>query len=261
MRFVTEKHRELITSVNDLVNFLVGEDLSAKKSKATFTLAKARELQASVSKQDCPEWLTLLILWLSNFSSNSWTQTQLINHLITKIDQVRNHKWIFENPSQASFNFDAIFEHYKSQSKLSELFDEIIKILEGIQGSGEVDSVSMMTALGKVIATLKKNKDGSYLSINSAWAFLVSFLQNYMWAELSKVPVLGTAMDALRETIEKTGEEIFKVHNEVQTEMEKRVEAEVEGLKGKTDFQFIGYDKSGMHLPRIPHSPSVNETA
>ena len=139
---------------------------------------------------------------------------------------------------------------------MTELFDEIIKILEEIEASGEVDSLTMITALGKVIATIKKNKAGSYFAINSAWSFLTTFLKNYMWAELSEIPVLGTAMKALEKTIKETNEEMYKVHNQVQEEMARTVEDEVKGLKNKTSFKFLGYDKSGGIISENTSSPS-----
>ncbi|WP_447555585.1 hypothetical protein [Vreelandella sp. EE22] len=261
MRFVTEKHQELIKSLDELVNNLVGEKLESKKTKAKVSLQKANDLKASISQQDCPSWLPSLIQGLGNFVSGQWNQSHLISHLIKNIELIRGNKWVFDNPSESAFDFDSIFEHYKSQSRLPELFEEIIKILEEIQGSGEVDSVAMMTALGKVIATLKKNKNGSYFSINSAWSFLMSFLKNYMWAELAKVPVLGTAMEALEKTISETNEEMFKVHSDVQSEMKRVVESEVKALKQKTDFRFAGYDKHGGEIPSLEFKPAVDESA
>lgn len=259
MRFVAEKHNELIKSLDDLVNVLVTEDIEAKKSTANVSLTKANELKSSISQQDCPAWLPPLIQGLQCFSNDTWRQTNLIAHLIRHIAQIKAHAWVFANPSESAFDFDSIFEHYKSQSRLSELFDEIIKILEQIQDSSEIDSVAMMAALGKVIATLKQNKKGSYFSINSAWSFLVSFLKNYMWAELSKLPVLGSAMEALEKTIQETNEEMFKLHSEIQSEMKNIVETEVKGLQKKTEFQFIGYDKAGVNLPRIESNSMINE--
>ncbi len=233
MRFVIEKHQELIKSLDELVKNLVGEKLESKKAKANFSLQKANDLKASISQQDCPTWLPPLIQGLGYFVNGPWNQSDLIIHLIKNIEAIRGHKWIFDNPSESAFDFDSIFEHYKSQSRLPELFEEIIKILEEIQSSGEVDSIAMMTALGKVISTLKKNKNGSFFSINSAWSFLISFLKNYMWVELAKVPVLGSAMEALEKAISETNEEMFKVHSEVQSEMKRVVETEVKALKKK----------------------------
>jgi len=261
MRFVTEKHQELIASLDDLVTNLVGEKLESKKEKANFSLQKANDLKAAISQQDCPPWLPPLIQGLTYFFNGQWKQSNLITHLIKNIEIIRGNKWVFDNPSESAFDFDSIFEHYKSQSRLPELFEEIIMILEEIQSSGEVDSVAMMTSLGKVISTLKKNKNGSYFSINSAWSFLISFLKNYMWAELAKVPVLGTAMGALEKTINETNEEMFKVHSEVQSEMRRVVETEVKALQKKTDFKFAGYDRHGGEIPSLEFKPKVNENA
>ncbi|MDH0448135.1 MULTISPECIES: hypothetical protein [unclassified Shewanella] len=258
MRFVKEKHKELIESLNELVNHLVGEKLEVKKSKADVALTKSNDLKASISQQDTPDWLPSLIDALQRFKSGSWNQTHLINHLITYQKKIKEHVWIFDNPSEQAFDFDAIFQHYKSESRLSELFSEIVTILEQIQNSGEVDSVSMMSALGKVIATLKQNQDGSYFSINSAWSFLVSFLKNYMWSELSKIPVLGSAMEALEKTIKETNEEMFRVHNNVQASMRELVEAEVKGLVNKSSFSFVGYDKTGLQLPNLDNPLKID---
>ncbi|WP_231613600.1 hypothetical protein [Pseudoalteromonas sp. SCQQ13] len=259
MRFVTEKHQELIKTLDELVVALVGEKLEGKKNKGKEALTKANDLKASISKQDSPAWLPSLIQGLNHFQGNSWKQTHLIDHLIKNINQIKSHKWVFENPTDTAFDFDSIYEHYKAESRLPELFNDIVRILEEIQASGELDSLVMIKGLGKVIATLKKNKDGSYFSINGAWEFLITFLQNYMWGELSKIPVLGTAMEALEKTIKETNEEMFKVHANVQTEMENVVETEIKGLKNKSSFKFLAYDKTGAQLS-APKSLSVSES-
>lgn len=261
MRFVTEKHHELISSLDQLVKELVGENLDAKKKRASFSSQKAGDLKASISQQDCPSWLIQLAKALEYFNQGHWKQADLIAYLIKNIEIVREYKWAFDIPAESAFDFDSIFEHYKSQSRLPELFEEIIRILEEIQGSGEVDSVAMMAALGKVIATLKKSKNGSYFSINSAWSFLISFLKNYMWGELAKVPVLGTALEALEKTIREANEEMFKLHSEVQAEMQRVVESDVKALKAKADFKFANYDRHGGQIPYLESRAAFNENA
>jgi len=249
MRFVTEKHQELIKILDELVVSLVGENIENKKKIGQLSLIKANDLKASISQQDSPKWLPSLIAGLQYFQGNTWKQTNLIGHLINNINQIKKHKWVFENPADTAFDFDSIFEHYKAESRLPELFNDIVKILEEIQASGELDSLVMVKGLGQVIATLKKSKDGSYFSLNGAWDFLITFLQNYMWGELAKIPVLGSAMEALEKTIKETNEEMFKVHSNVQAEMKKVVELEIKGLKNKSSFKFLEYDKTGAQLP------------
>lgn len=261
MRFVTEKHKQLIESLDNLVNTIAGEKLDAKKIKADDSLVKATDLKGSISAQDCPQWLPALITGLQHFKGGTWNQQHLISHLINNLNLIKNYKWIFETTSETGFDFDSIFQHYKSQSRLPELFAQIIKILEEIRESGQVDSVSMISALEKVIATLKKNKNGSYFSVHSAWSFLLSFLKNYMWGELSKIPVLGTALEALEKTIQEMDEEMVKVQNEVQGEMKKMVETEIRGLTNKSEFRFMSYNKSGSQLLSTTTGDGINESA
>jgi len=260
MRFVTEKHQELIKALDNLVQSLVSEDLNSKKALAQIAFQKANDLKSAVSSQDCPSWLPSLIDGLNYFNTGEWAQGNLIDHIIRNITPIKGHAWIFEDQSKTAFDFDSIFEHYKSESKLPELFDEIIRILEEIEACGEIDSLAMISALDKVISTIKKNKDGSYFSLNSAWAFLISFLKNYMWGELSKIPILGTALEALEKTIKETNEEMFKVHSQVQKEMARTVEVEVKGLKDKASFKFIGYDKANAIIHENPASLTHGQT-
>lgn len=259
MRFVMEKHKDVISSLDQLVQALVGENAPNKVAKAEDALKKSKDLQSAISKQDSPAWLPGLIQGLHYYVSKSWNQTNLINHLIENIAIIKQHKWTFENAEEKSFDFDSIYEHYKSESRIPELFDEIIKILEEIQSSGEIDSRTMTAALGKVLATLKQNRNGSYFSLNSAWEFLISFLKNYMWSELSKLPMLGSAMEALEKTIKETNEEMFKVHSAIEKEMSNVVESEIKGLKGKSAFPFISYDRSGVAISNTTERLTVNQ--
>jgi hypothetical protein len=259
MRFVTEKHKEVVLSLDQLVKALVGENAQNKVAKAEDALKKARDLQSAISKQDSPAWLPSLVQGLHHYVTKSWNQQHLINHLIDNVANIKQHEWAFVNAEEKAFDFDSIYEHYKSESRIPELFDEIINILEEIEASGEIDSLTMITALGKVLATLKQNRNGSYFSLNSAWEFLVSFLKNYMWSELSKLPMLGSAMEALEKTIKETNEEMFKVHSSIEKEMSNVVETEIKGLKGKSAFPFISYDRSGAKLSDNIEKLTVNQ--
>ena len=258
MRFVTEKHKDVILCLDQLIQALVGENALNKVAKAEEALKKSKDLQSAISKRDSPVWLAGLIQGLHSYVSKNWNQTHLINLLIENIATVKQHKWAFENAEEKAFDFDSIYEHYKSESRIPELFDEIIKILEEIQLSGEIDSRTMTTALGKVLVTLKQNRNSSYFSLNSAWEFLISFLKNYMWIELSKMPMLGSAMEALEKTIKKTNEEMFKMHSAIEQEMSNVVESEIKGLRGKSAFPFISYDRSGLALVNTSESLTVN---
>lgn len=249
IRLVKEKDSALRAAADQLLQDLVSDDSTRKKTSAEKTLQLASDLRAVLSQSDIPAWLNDTINYLENFTKGFWHAQSFIAHFIRIKWKLDNHHWQFDQVTDVAFDFDSIFEHYKKDSRLPELFDEIILILEEIEASGEVDSLSMINALAKVIATIRKSKDGSYFSLNSAWEFLLSFLNNYMWGELSKLPVLGTALEALSKTIQEANEEMFKVHKAVQDEMVRSVAAEVKALSNKSAFSFMEYNRNGHLLP------------
>lgn len=248
LRLIKEKHQRLIAVSDALMRALTEEDPNNKKAVAKVALQAARDLQALLSSRDIPYWLNNLVQFYTAFSEGQCSGFDLLKNFIPLKPALEAHGWTFAESSEVAFDFDSIFAHFKSESRLPELFDQIIRILEEIESSGEIDSITMLRSLGKVIATIKRSKDGSYFSLNSAWEFLLNFLKNYMWGELSKIPILGTALEALERTIKETNEEMFKLHQQVQEEMNRTVEAEVKALKNKSSFQFVAYDKNGRFL-------------
>lgn len=254
-RLVQEKHSSLVASANTLLREVAGDDPNEKKSCAEKTLQTASDLRAVLSTNDVPAWLYDTIRTVSNFTTGSWSAKEFLPNFVGVKMQMDGHRWLFDQVTEVAFDFDAIFEHYKKESRLPELFDDIVRLLEEIESSGEVDSVSMLRALGKVIATIKKCKDGSYFSLISAWEFLLSFLSNYMWGELSKLPLLGAALEALGKTIKDADEEMFKVHKQVHEELVRTVTTEVKALTNKSNFPFVTYDRNG-HL--FPH-PEIRQ--
>ncbi|KGH27922.1 hypothetical protein [Comamonas testosteroni] len=245
LRLLNQKHSQLVSELNNLLRALSAENPDRKKVVAENMLQASKDLKATLSNSDVPDWLTNTIIYLGHFLQGAHSSFDLLSGIIKVKSQIESHRWKFEKDDESAFDFDSIFEHYKNESRLPDLFNQIVKILEEIEQSGEIDSVTMIKALGKLIATFKASKDGSYFAINSAWEFLMSFLKNYMWAELAKIPVLGTALEALEKTIKETNEEMFNLHQKVQASMSQAVESEVKALKDKAKFGFIGYNKNG----------------
>lgn len=259
-RMIREKHGALIKASIQMLRAITGENEAEKKAKAQQMLENANSLRAVISTDDVPNWLAQAIGNLSQYIDNRRDSYNFLNHHIQVKSQMEAHTWVFEEQSQAAFDFDSIYEHFKKESRLPELFDQIVNILEEIESSGQIDSVTMLKSLGKVIATIKRGKDGSYFSINSAWEFLLSFLKNYMFGELSKIPVLGTMLEALEKTIKETNEEMSALHKNIQEEMSTVVESEIKALKNKSEFNFITYTPTGSlssSLNKSMHSASA----
>jgi hypothetical protein len=252
LRLIRQKHQLLIARAGFLLQALAGEDLNAKREAAKAMLQAGSDLRAMLADGDVPPWLVSVTNQLHPFIDGRWNPFDLLSSFIPLKSELEGHHWVFDENAETPFDFDSIFNHFKRESRLPELFDEIVRLLEDIHGSGAVDSVTMLRALAKVIATIKRSKDGSYFSFNSAWEFLLSFLNNYLWAELAKLPVLGTALEALGKTIREANEEMFKLHTEVRGEMTRVVEGEIKVLANKSSFPFVTYDKVG-HLLEEPN--------
>lgn len=249
IRIVQEKHSALLSSVDALLRALAGEDANLKLVSAKSVFTAATELLAILSGGDVPAWLGNTIVCTRNFATRQWSAAELLVNLVDVKREMDGHKWRFDESSESAFDFDQLFEQCRKQSRLPDMFDGICKLLEEIRASGEVDSISMLKAMGKVSATLKKCKDGSYFSLNGAWELLLTSLNDYMWGELTKIPVLETPLAALGKAIGEADREMSKLHKQVHEEMARSVGAAVKALSHKPLFSFVQYGRSSRLLP------------
>lgn len=247
---IREKHQALIQSIAYLANSLVSNNEAEKTSRLDISIAATKNLQGMLTQSNMPQWLVSFRQILEGHKQRPSAQT-VNNFLMTNMQEIKGHIWEFDINESNSFDFDSIFEKHKLESNLPDLFDDIIKKLQEIYDTGEVDSVKMMNGLEKVIATIKKSKDGSYFSLNSGWQFMLDFLKNYMWQELGNLSFFGPMFKALEQTLNKTNEEMFKVHMAVKEEMERTVGAEIKALENKSEFDFLTYDRNAAKMPAL----------
>lgn len=251
LRLVREKHTTLKQQADFLLKEMAGENLDGKKAQASGVRDRAADLRSVLSAKDVPGWLDHAISTLSQFSTGGIPPADFLINMLAWKPELDRQNWSFDSADSTAFDFDAIYERYRSESRLPELFDSVVRILEEIRASGEVDSVAMMNALGKVISTIKKCKDGSYFSLNAAWDFLWVFVKNYLWNELAAVPGLGTAAAALKTAIESINEEMFSLHTKIDGATKITVGAEIKKLDGKFSTPFLTYDRDGYTLPDL----------
>lgn len=251
LRLVREKHVAMKQQAEILFKEMARDNLDGKKVQASGTKDRATDLRGLLSSKDVPGWLDHSITTLAQFSSGTLPPEDFLTNMVTWKPELDRHAWVFDTTTDTAIDFDAIYERYRSESRLPKLFDEVVCILGEIEASGEVDSVTMINALNKVIATIKKCKDGSYFSINSAWDFLWTFVKNYLWNELAAIPGLGTATAALKTAMESINDEMFSLHTKMHGAINSTVGAEIQKLEGKSSTPFLTYNKSGYTLPDL----------
>ncbi|MGE0918041.1 hypothetical protein [Trichlorobacter lovleyi] len=248
IRLINEKHSKCKSCADSVIIAFVSEDLDAKKKAAHNMLVSLNELKSCISSEDAPEWLNYMIQRLGQYNTGVIDSYNFITFFFPLQQSMKSHSWSFSDNESDPFNFDSIFEKYKKQSQIPNLFNQIISILEQIKDSGDIDSLTMINSLNKVISTINVCKESSYFSLNSAWNFLLNFIKNYLWGELSKIPVLGAALDALAKTIIELDGEMNNLNNNIKEEMVRVVEGEMKFLEKKSSFPFLSYTPSGNLL-------------
>jgi len=246
-RILKERHVDVKNTSENLLVELASEKIDQKKVAARRAQDAANSLRSILPSSEAPSWLKEVITNTQHFIDGAWNSGDLAKYHYRLLPLILNHDWGVVGSGSSALDFDGVFELYKKESRLPELFDKIIALLEAIKDSGEIDSLNMIEALAKIIATLRHGKDGSYFSLNGAWKFLLSFANNYLWAELEKVPVLGTAFEALRKTVEDADKEMETLHSSIQNELDRRVKEEVKVFRN-SGIGFLSYSRQGALL-------------
>lgn len=235
-----ERHRHLLSTMDNCLSTLFGEDPAAKLNACKVALAAATRLSELLATIDRPSWLNSVIKNLQTFEmmpkNDNKQSLNMLVALMQNYQAMGKEEWSFGNRSDVgAYDFDKIYEEFKDNSRLPNLFDEIISILEKMIRSGDIDSIKLTKALEGLIATLHKNKSGSYFSMRSAWDFTLSLMKNYLWEQLSDIPALGSLVRALRKTMEDTNSEMKGLHAQIREAMQE---------KFKGDFPFLSYEQN-----------------
>jgi hypothetical protein len=78
---------------------------------------------------------------------------------------------------------------------------------------------------------LKKNRQGSFFSLICTWDFTALFIKNVAWELLSQVPGLGAVVKAVRGTMSEINTAMDKLHNDVATDLHRRLAVEFPALE------------------------------
>lgn len=248
LRSLEERFVRFKKDIEALLLALVGLDAVKKAVTCATALHSAQELKGSVSSSDVPPWLNAVIGALDQHGKKLQIEGNcyhLNKALAIQYLLIRDHKWSFADASEKGFSFDKLFEQYRGESRIPELFDELIAQLNKIASMPDIDSKLIDSALKKLIETLKLNRNGTYFATIATWDFVNDLFKNYLWVELCKIPVLGGMLTALRQTLGETDKEIFDLHNNMQASVKNQI---------KTEVELLTYNRRGLpDLRNIKH--------
>ncbi len=198
---------------------------------------------------DCPAWLNDMKrdLTYATTNHNDENGTIAVRRITAELyPQMTNHDWSVSSASEKSgLDFDSIFEKYRSECRIPELFDQLIHQLQEIVLSGLIDSVRAVSELQEVISTLRRSKNGSYFATRGAWFFAATWLKNSGWELLSSIPVAGPVIRGLQKTFEETDTQMNKMHDSIQGHVENKIASNFPRLEYKlSEFLKVRDDRS-----------------
>ncbi|MCE5269330.1 MAG: hypothetical protein LLG00_15750 [Planctomycetaceae bacterium] len=229
LRFVEERFGDFKNRVAELMSALAADDKQQKVARARAALDAAISLRQSLAQRDQPGWLQPITNTLQNYVTHQGHPspgTDLIQAIGRYYGAAVDHKWVFDLSDDRGFDFDGIFRKYETESRIPELFDTLVELLEKIIQCKEVDSRKVVHTLETIIATLKKNRNGSYFSVMGTWNFAGTYLQKLAWNAFADIPVLKTLVASLRETLDEVNTEMEKVHDNMRTDLHRQLQAE-----------------------------------
>jgi len=260
MRSIKESHDKMVNSLNTLSNALVSGDIGDKRNAAQASLESVMTLMSFMSKNDRPSWLTTLHAQLTTFSAGVTNNNSgvLVRFFFTRYIEIRDHQWVIEEEDDLALDFDSLFEKYKAEQKLPELFDDIIKALEDIYSSGAISGRAMSDELERVIATIKLSKNGSHSSVNKCWQFMIDFIKEYLWAELSRLPMVGSAFEALEKALRAANIGMTNIEAAINNDVDSVVSTSNRALGFEKKCKELTYSRNGTDKPFLPELKTIN---
>jgi len=248
IRTINDNFEDFRTKIKRFYLAVAGTDEKERVVRANDALSSARILWEHLSHPDRPPWLNPFIQALQAFvnaPTSDHARGLVIDTYGQHFSAILSHQWNFAPAHDIAVDFDAIFEKVKSESRISELFDRVIKILEDIIQTDLIDSRRITATLEKIIASLKKNRKGSFFSMICSWQFLKQFVKNAAWEAASKIPGVNVLSEALRKTLEEFEGEMKNVYERIAKEASEAT---------KVDFVALEYTQLAITLDSVTNN-------
>ena len=211
-----EGQSEFKTACLNLRSTFPLEDVKAKTKSAKECLDKIDRLRGLLAAEHRPDWLNALHNALQRYVNNHSPQNaqSLLGELIQHGDKAARHSWVEDDLIEATgIDFDAKFKHYRSEGQITELFDRLVSQIDEIIESGQIEHITVLNALEKMAATLRRNRMASMDGMQKAYAFTSTLFKNLVIEYAKAVPGVGPSISAIEKTLDETESELTKVSN------------------------------------------------
>ncbi len=237
LNLVNEKYKVIKSRLPSLLKTLSENSQKAKLEESKQLYESAMDLANVLAASDRPNWLNEIMVCTSEFTSQnkdpnsivSGSSWRLLQRLMKIYQPALSHKWDFSNQKGAHhYDFDSIYQKYRDESAIEELFDSLIETLEKMVTSGEIDSITAINSLRELMEILEKNKSSSYFSTMASWEFVKSFTYNLVWEQLDSIPGVKPIKKAFEKTMSDTDIELKSLHKKIADEMKQKYKVTIE---------------------------------
>jgi len=233
-RILDQKTNETREAVEKCIDEFLSPDPRNRQSASNAACDAVDRLKSMLDMTDQPDWILPLLsnLNLARQHYQNDISAQAMKEVSSIFPLLKHHQWQV-GPSEAAsgFNFDGVYEKYRDECRIPELFDDMIRCLKEIVTSDQIDSRSALKELNEIIATLQNARNGSYFATRTTWYFVVTWLKNTGWELLGSIPVAGSAVKGLRKTLEQMDAAMNKLHETVQHDLQDKISADFPKLE------------------------------
>jgi hypothetical protein len=208
LRFLRERFNAFRQALTLFLQMLALDDRTKKVETAKAVVARLDDLKRAMSTKDHPGWIATLeqkLQWyVKAVAAQPEAGLQVIQTILSVNSEIEKQTWDFAGSSaNVAIDFAAIYQEYYRESRVPELFDELVKHLQAIK------------ALEKLIVTIKRNARGDFFSTRGAWEFTQLFFKNYGLELLENAPGLKHVVKAVRKTMSELDLEFAQVHDQI----------------------------------------------
>jgi len=240
-RAVHERYHDLKRFLDQLLaEFGLARNVDATTGLAKQAYQQAQALRLILPKDHQPGWLAQIQDALRAFCENPQNRDNAsrLNKTIAKHwAAMDTQKWEFEE-GPTPFDFDGVYNKYFSQSKIPELFDELIGLLEQVLSETDEDGRYVINqrhaveTLRTLIATLKKNRQNpSHSTLVFIWRASRLFVENTLWKALQEYTVLKVLIPVFQKTMQELDKQVIAVDKKTKEEVKKAVSVELPMLE------------------------------
>lgn len=215
------------------------------------------ELRAKLNKiselcsTDTPLWLNDLNKTINQVieqPNNNTVRMHFYNSIERNEKSIINHNWEYGGIN-LDFDFEYVYSKYKKESKLDELFGEVIVLLERLLKDESILKNIKEEKIKILLSVINTNRDKSLYADEGIIRALFDFLLESI-SSLINIPGLKEIVNSLIELFKKLTSEMDSVKTKTQEEIEKTIQVP----------QLMLYDSKGM-IKQLEDKNNININA